>query len=272
MQIIVHAGRAHADDFLAACVCRYKTGAPVLRTDHTLEMLENPDCWVLDQGGEWDPELHNFDHHHLEQEICSLTMVLDHFYGDGYRTHVPGLRFIEINDSYGSKRAAEFAGVTQESLEVTKSPIHSAMLDAFSRIEGLVDGYMAETMLAIGREVCDRIGKSQRLLDAIDEGYSIVESSGIMVLDVTRCRPPNGHSHDVLPTKTWCKIKGLDPEVILTKDSRKDGSFRMVSVNLDSIRFLPNHISSFTHASGFLTSFDNYDDYAEILSAHTKRG
>jgi hypothetical protein len=271
MRIIVHDGQAHADDFLAACVCHFKTGAPVIRTCATPEMLVDPQFWVLDQGGKFEPDLHNFDHHQIQQEICAFTMVLDHFFGQGYRDSIRGLRFLEIWDSYGSKRASEFAGVTQDALETVTSPIHSAMLKIFSRYDGLVPGSMVEVMWSIGREICAQISDSQRLFDALTEGYAIIESSGVKVLDVSRCEPPAGYNHDSLPTKLWCKAKNVKPEVILTRDPRRDDAYRMVSVNADSLRFLPNPKSSFTHASGFLTSFDNYGDYQDILANHTKR-
>jgi hypothetical protein len=271
MRIVVHRGQAHADDFLAACVCHYQTGAPVVRSDPDQEMLDSPDFWVLDQGGRFEPELHNFDHHQLKEEICSLTMVLDYMFGLGYRNSVRGLRFIEIMDSYGLKKAAEFAGVTQESLEIVASPIHSAVLKSFSRFDGAVGDPMIEMMWAVGREICAQITDSQKLLDALTEGYAIMEASGVKVLDVTRCVPPAGYSHDSLPTKIWCKSKGVNPDVILTRDARRGGFYRMVSVNIDSLSFLPNGRSSFTHASGLLTSFENYNDHQEILAKHVVR-
>jgi hypothetical protein len=271
MRIIVHEGQAHADDFLAACMVHYKTGAPVIRTCFAPEMLTDPQFWVLDQGGVFEPELHNFDHHQIQQEICAFTMVLDYFFGQGYRDSVRGLRFLEIRDSYGSKRAAEYAGISQGALETVTSPIHTAVLSAFSRHEGLVSECMTEVMWSIGREISTQITDAQSLFDALTDGYAIIEASGVKMLDVSRCVPPSGYDHDSLPTKLWCKAKGVNPEVILTKDSRRAGAYRMVTVNTDSLRFLPGPLSSFTHASGLLTSFDNYGDYHEILAAHTAR-
>jgi hypothetical protein len=272
MRIIVHEGRAHADDFLAACVCHYKLGAPVIRTGFTEIMLNDPEFWVLDQGRRFEPELHNFDHHQLEQEICSFTMVLDHFYGSQYREYLPSLRFLEIFDSYGPSKAAAFAGTTQESLDITTSPIHTFLLKAFSREKELVGEAMIEIMRAMGREVCQQMEDMKILFDALTDNYAIFELSGFKVLDTTRCVLPKGYNHDQLPTKMWCKSKGVDPTVILTKDTRTEGAYRMVSINTDSVRFLPNPKSHFTHASGFLTSFMEYVDHVEILEKHTAKG
>lgn len=271
MKIVVHGGRAHEDDFLAACVCLHKLGAPLYRSSVTEEMLADPDCWVLDQGMKWEPELRNFDHHQIEGEVCALTLVLDHFYGGDYRDLVPGLRFIEIADSYGASKAAQFAGVTRESLKVVSSPIRSAVLRSFSRIEGLMEGPMAEVMRAIGGEICRDIEDARTLFDVLTEHYRIFERGGIKVLDTTRCVLPEGLSHDRLPTKAWCKSKGVDVGVVLTMDSRQEG-YRMVSVNTDDVRFLPNDRSYFTHVSGLLTGFSEYGDHEVILERHVARG
>lgn len=268
--IVVHNGRAHADDFLAGCVCRHRLGLPVIRAKCNDSMLDDPACWVLDQGRRFQPELHNFDHHQLEQEICSLTMVLDYLYGPGYRESWPALRFTEILDSYGPKKAAAFAGVPEDSLETLFSPIHISLLSAFSRIEGEVPPSFLEIMGMVGMEICHRIESEGALFAAIDSGHRLVQRAGSTILDVCGCSPPEGMSHDRLPTKQWCKVRGHSPEVILTRDPRQDG-FRMVSINTDGLRFRPHPKAYFTHNSGFLVGFQNYEDYATIMDEATER-
>ena len=268
--IVTHDGRAHADDFLAACVCHYKTGTPVFRGVFTDEMLKDPATWVLDQGRMFEPELRNFDHHQVEEEICAFTMVLDHLYGKGYREYMPNLRFLEIFDSYGPKRAAEYAGVKEDSLELMTSPIHSSLLKAFSRVEGLVDDSFLDIMRMMGEEICGQIEIKEKLLDILSRQAKVIDCDGVGVLDTTECVMPEGIQHDQLPTKMWCKIKGLDPMVILNLDSRGNG-YRMLSINSDSLKFLPNEMCSFTHNSGFLTVFPDLSDYRQILSSHVQR-
>lgn len=269
--IVVHDGRAHADDFLAACVCRHRLGLPVLRSKCDDRMLDDPSVWVLDQGRRWEPDLHNFDHHQLEEESCAFTMVLDHFYGSGYRDSWPALRYVEIFDSHGPKKAALFAGVPEESLEVIASPIHSGVTAAFSQVEGEVPDFFLRVMEMVGAEICSRIESEGVLFESIDGGHRLFDHGGTRVLDVCACVPPEGFSHEHLPTKQWSKARGHEPEVILTRDPRQ-GGYRMVSINTDSVRFLPNPMSYFTHASGFLTAFRDYGDYARILDGHSARG
>jgi len=269
MKIIVHDGKAHQDDFLGACVCLYKLNAPVYRQKYTEEMLKDPNCWVLDQGLSFDHELHNFDHHHIEQEICAFTMVLDYFYGKDYRIYMPNLQFIEIFDSYGPIRAAEFVGMHQDNFDKIWSPINTAIIRIFSSIEGEVTGYIFELMRDIGKEVCSQIEQTKELLEIL-ETSNYFEFNDIKVLDTTKCVVPQGFKHDQLPTKIYSKLKEINPEVILTIDSRQNG-FRMVSINSDSLKFKPNEMAYFTHNSGFLTGFKEYSDYEKILTDLAKK-
>lgn len=266
-KIIVHDGKAHQDDFLAACVCLYKLKTDVYRQPCDENMLADSDVWVLDQGRSFDQKLHNFDHHQLEQEICSFTMVLDYFYGKEYRTYMPNLQFVEIFDSYGPIRAAEFAGINQDKLEVVYSPINNAMMALFSRIKGQVCDPMLSIMKGIGEEICKQIETTEILLQIID-GAERIQINNIHILDTTKCKMPEGFQHDQLPTKIYSKIKDYYPDVILTIDSRQNG-FRMVSTNTNTLKFKENEKSYFTHNSGFLVGFKEYADYEIILKQHT---
>jgi len=271
MNIIVHDGRAHADDFLAACVCSYKLNKKIYREKFTEQMLLDKECWVLDQGGKFQPELHNFDHHHLSEEICSLTMVLDYFYKDDYRIFMPSLKYIEIFDSFGSERASEFIGAKQDKLDIATSLIHTFILKSFSKIQGLVEEPFISIMKLIGKEICDQIENNKKMIDVLTKCANLFEYQGIKILDTTNCEIPDGLSQDSLPTKAWCKINKIHPLIILTKDSRSKIGYRMVSVNTNNIRFESNEKAHFTHASGFMCAFNNYSDYAYILTNHVKK-
>lgn len=263
MKIITHDGKAHQDDFLATCVCIHKLNAPAFRKKHTKEELQDSDCWVLDQGRDFNESLHNFDHHQIEQEICAFTMVLDYFYGKEYRQFLPQLRYVEIFDSYGPSEAAKFAGIPIDSVDIISSPIHLAMMRVFSRIEGEVIDPLYSVLKEIGKEICEQIENSELLFKILGDA-KFFEYNNIKIFDTTKCCMPNNLKHDQLPTKIFCKYHCLNPQVILTKDSRQDG-FRLVSINIDDIKFAPNTLSYFTHNSGFLTNFPKYEDYKKIL-------
>lgn len=211
----------------------------------------------------FNPDLHNFDHHQTDDEICSLTMVLDHFYGPSYREYIPQLTYIEIYDSQGSSMAAKFAGVPPEALDISSSLIQQFVLKAFSRLDGEVKDPFYSIMKDVGREICTKIEDMGLMMDELDRYAKVVRFSGIDVLDVTGC---SAKEPDQLPTKHWCKSRGISPSVILTKDSRREGSFRMVSVDKSAVKFPSDPRCQFVHASGFLASFDRLEDWENILA------
>lgn len=266
-KIITHDGKGHQDDFLATCVCIHQLNAPAFRAKCLEEQLLDSDNWVLDQGNKFEPELHNFDHHQLKKEICSLTMVLDYFYGENYREYLPQLRFIEILDSYGSKKAAEFAQTKLENFETISSPIASSIIRIFSKIDGEIVDPFYSIMKEIGKDLCEKIEETQLLLMELENSKILIHEN-IKILDVSCCKVPKNCKHDILPTKLYCKKKNINPEVILSKDSRQNG-FRMISINTDGLKFIPCEKSYYTHVSGVLTGFENYEDYKFILD-HSK--
>jgi|694.fasta_scaffold52360_2 hypothetical protein len=276
-KILVHDGKAHTDDFLGACVCLHKLPDSQLFRLHFVQEseLKDPNCWVLDFGRDFDSDLHNFDHHQLEEEICSFTMVLDYFYGKSYRRIMPQLQFIEIFDSYGPKRAAEFAKINPDNLDIIFSPISNAILGLFSKISGQVSDPLLTIMKQIGKEICEQIENTELLLSVMDNS-NYFERDKIKILDVTKCVLPQDIISqkeirpDHLPTKLYSKINDIEPDIILTIDSRQNG-FRMVSSNTDVIKFTHCDKAYFTHNSGFLVGFNNYEDYKFILDNFTIR-
>ena len=263
--IIVHDGKAHHDDFLATCVLIYKTNARAIRTKFTQEHLADPSCWVIDQGMSFNPEMHNFDHHHIKEEICAFTMVLDYFYGKSYREILPQLRFIEIFDSYGPKAAAKFAKTSEESLELSNSPICAAIINVFSNISGDVSVPLYSVMREMGKSICETIENTASLLKMVADGVKFFEFKDVKIMDVLNCKIKDGFKIEELPTKKYCKINKIEVDVVLTENSR-GGGYRMISSNTDVLKFVANEKSFFTHNSGFLTCFYNLEDYKEILT------
>ena len=263
--IIVHDGKAHTDDFLATCVLLHKLNCRAIRTKANQEHLDDPNCWVIDQGRDFNPDLKNFDHHHMHEEICALTMVLDYYYGKGYRETIPQFRFIEIMDSYGPKAASKFCNVNEEALEIVYNPICSSMIDVFSKVVGELNDPLYSVMKMMGESICQYIENTQKLLNMIGNGVEFVEFKNLSVMNVLNCKLEEGFSIEELPTKKYCKLNKKEADVILTKDSR-GGGYRMVSGNTDKLKFVPSENAYFVHNSGFLVGFKNLDDYKIILN------
>jgi hypothetical protein len=269
--IIVHDGKAHHDDFLAACVLIHKTNQRALRLKATEEHLNDPEYWVVDQGLQFDQALHNFDHHHIDEKICGFTMVLDYFYGKEYRNFYPELKLVEIHDSFGPIEAAKTFNITEGKVNnIFSNPICSAMLSIFSKIEGEINDPMYSIMKDIGKIICENIENHKTYMEIIKNGVQIYSFDDVKIMDVTCCEVTEGFKFENLPTKKYCKDNNIEIDVVLTKDSRNKKGYRMISNNTDKIKFLPNNLASFCHNSGFLISFDYFADYKQILLNHAK--
>lgn len=129
--IIVHDGKAHRDDLLAAAICSFKTGYHVYRQKFTQEDLDNPQTFVLDQGRSFDPDFFNFDHHHINKAICSFTQCLDYFYGTEYRKWFKWHEYIETYDAMGPAAVQELTKCPD--LNYFVCPLVDSILDMFSK-------------------------------------------------------------------------------------------------------------------------------------------
>jgi len=137
---VTHPGRAHNDDFLALCFCLghskqqpdQKEHPPIYRRNPTAEELNDPDVWVIDIGGIYDDNLHNYDHHQLPKgdTTCSITLILKKF-GLYRPDQQPWIKSFEILDTQGPCKLAEYYEMSVENLHATRSPITRAILNLF---------------------------------------------------------------------------------------------------------------------------------------------
>lgn len=87
--VVTHGGRAHRDELyslgLAAVMRMISTeigrATDVFRREPTEEELRDESVLVLDVGSRLEPDLGNFDHHHMERgvEECALSLMARHF-------------------------------------------------------------------------------------------------------------------------------------------------------------------------------------------------
>ena len=86
MRIITHDGLFHADEvFAIALIFQFIGVCPVERRRKvSKEELQNPEVWVLDQYGELNSQLHNFDHHQDKTLDATCKIILTHLYLKGY--------------------------------------------------------------------------------------------------------------------------------------------------------------------------------------------
>ncbi len=134
--ILTHPGSAHKDEFLACCVLLATSPAPIVRREPTAADLAASAIVVVDVGDSHDPNLNNYDHHHLPDDAaptCALSLVLQslHLYDDA-RSFCDWLEPAEWFDCRGPNATARFLGVPREAINQLYSPIDGTLLRCFA--------------------------------------------------------------------------------------------------------------------------------------------
>lgn len=140
--IVTHPGSAHKDDFMAVSILLATLDeAMVERREATPEDLADPDTYVVDVGMLYEPERHNFDHHHDQALPCAFHLVMQYLgYHETAKKVYGWYQHMSMMDVRGPHKAAEHLGVDTSVLFAASSPIDGYILSLFSRIERLTKG------------------------------------------------------------------------------------------------------------------------------------
>ena len=119
MKIISHLNPRHMDDFLAIAILKTKYTDAEIDFVHPQSVpnsyLEDPEIILVDVGGNYNPQLKNYDHHQDLNLPSSIVLVLkDEFEGILNLTKILSsqtINFIDTTDRFGVKQASEIAGV-----------------------------------------------------------------------------------------------------------------------------------------------------------------
>jgi hypothetical protein len=119
MKIISHLNPRHMDDFLAIAILKTKYPDAEIDFVHPQSVpnsyLEDPEIILVDVGGNYNPQLKNYDHHQDLNLPSSIFLVLQNeFEGILNLTKILSsqtINFIDTTDRFGVKQASEIAGV-----------------------------------------------------------------------------------------------------------------------------------------------------------------
>ena len=112
-KIITHDGIFHADEVMAIALIHefVDGGIPVERTRTiSTEDMEDPNVWVIDVGGEYNPSLGLFDHHHDDSLEASCVLIATHLFLENiYNDDM----FLELRDTMHVISEIDTGGYTQ---------------------------------------------------------------------------------------------------------------------------------------------------------------
>jgi len=118
-KIVSHVSPRHMDDFLAISFLKSKFPNADVEFIHPqrvpVEYIDDPEICLVDVGGKFDPFLKNYDHHQrLSLKSSFLLVLINEFENRSLVKKViqkEAVRFIDLTDRYGVKRASEMTGV-----------------------------------------------------------------------------------------------------------------------------------------------------------------
>ena len=157
--ILTHPGKAHFDEFFAISLIlaiQATSSFTIERRDPTAEELQRPDIWVVDIGGQYVPELKNFDHHQDLELGVSFVLVATHLGVEHLLKMLPWWSYKDKIDRLGPVYMARELGAA--SLVPTFSPLEEWLVQQFAASPASVYGQMR----AFGQ---DTIAQAQQSAD-----------------------------------------------------------------------------------------------------------
>lgn len=228
---ITHPGTAHKDDFLSAAILLAAIdGLVVERREPTANELDDPNIWVFDIGGRYEPELHNFDHHQFDVDAdnprCAFSLLLA-YRGDYERakTAWPWLKGTEILDCHGPSVLAKSMGADPKLFSAFTSPIESFLNAEFARrrsvsLSGARD-WLPEMMAEFGGSLVFQIQTFHERLQFLLANGQVLDVGGLGVLVVPD--EPRTRRNGFLATTGWQNAVCPDAGILIAPDGRGAG-------------------------------------------------
>lgn len=281
IKIVTHFGKAHRDEFLACCVIlfsEYRRGhlCFIERRIASHSDVNSPETWVVDTGTAYEPEKLNFDHHHIQTEMCALDMVLlhvlgEHVYGN-YRAVSPWLKNTAIQDNGGAKVASDKLGLDLGTYMSTRSPIEKFVLDRFAETMVIhCESHLALLMRDIGRMIVTAAEHlNDELPNMINDTPSPVDHHGIRVWDIRSLICDDSTSLAVINQAAF--TRGVDLMISTTgRSGGGTGLYRQAwaknKVDLSLVKDHPN--VKFAHKNGYYAVTNHEADDTIILEIIT---
>jgi hypothetical protein len=271
--IIVHPGGAHLDEILATgLVCRAEGELPVYRARPTDADLADPEVWVLDVGMRHEPELRNFDHHQLRDEVeCAMSLVARHL-GLHELLSSRGWYPAQIhNDVLGPKWVAEHHGLDRPVPEALASPLDLGLIQLW--MDNDADGRIAPLIVRAITRIVDALVIEATLfgerLAECDARSELRHAAGLPVLfhDVVPYEPVSEHIRARLEADL-----GETIPISIGHDSRGRGwALNRLDDDprVDFHRIVDDPRVMFAHHGGFVAKTDervSWDEVAELIS------
>jgi hypothetical protein len=256
-KIVTHAGNAHLDEFLSVAVL-IATGeiTMIYRREPTAEDMADPNVYVVDVGGQYDPSKRNYDHHQFSRGTeaeCALSLLARDLTWRGESVfealeNTKWFQILRVMDAKGPVALARKIGTTPEVVHRLMSPVQGALVGLFSRSHEVAPGdFMWGILQVVGAEVLYyAVGRLKRV-KSLDNATKIVEVNGVkgFILE----------SADTDGVGMWRVRQECPLEFNIVYDNRGPGwsLYRYDDCpRIDFTRVKSNERVTFTHAGGHI--------------------
>lgn len=255
-KIVTHHGGAHMDDLMSVCIVLAMNDdiKCVERRPVEPEEIADPTVWVLDQGGVYDPENRNFDHHQFPAGTrkCTLSLIADHFDLKNDLDETVWFRVLVLDDSLGAIKTAEELDCGATLLKgLLNGPINEFVLARFEQAKKLdSDDELVKLLSAIGTHIVTNIRNMKERIQLIREKAEFEEVNGLKVLFFMEDVPD-----PKLCINAYLKETGKNTGVVVVNNTRDSGwSLGRVGDHprVDFRRIKDANEVIFVHANGFV--------------------
>lgn len=252
-EVVTHAGYFHADEVLSIAFL-LGTGlisrdTPITRTNRPIEgMLSNNRVCVLDIGGDYNPELLNFDHHQNKDLPATDMLVLEHF---------------GIPESMGGEAVKErlkailFQRVSDIDRGLLKPDKENPILD----FNGMIRAFNP-----IGEATDEKY--NVQFFKALDFALTVLNNQGAVALkyqlDLERWKglekaPGIAFAVDTNMILCWKEEAAKENILFLVCPSLR-GGWQVISRDTEVVKIPPYSGQTFLHNSGFLANYETFEE------------
>jgi hypothetical protein len=266
-KIVSHPGSAHKDDFLAVSVLLATLGdAQVFRREPNSADLEDPNTYVVDVGMEYDPERHNFDHHHDHSLPCAFHLVMQHLgHHEAAMLMFEWYPHMSMMDVRGPYRTAEHLGVDASVLFASSSPIDGYIISTFGNIESLCcEDLLFKFMKSLGKDMIALINRKMKRLERLKAEAKVVQVKHLMAVTSDISNSPK------LAMELYLRFLNDERIVMSITPSNRSEGWELLRlgdntiVDFRAIKKSPEIL--FVHSSGFLAKTNARLPIEEVVS------
>ena len=279
MKVISHKPPRHFDDFLALVFLKSKYPNAEIEfiapQDPVLKKYKNDkDTILVDVGGDYNPEMKNYDHHHNAELPCSFVLVIENeFPQEKEILNHPAVKFIDLSDRYGARKASEELGVPfdRQVDEMRKTVLLSEPYQDSQRAKETVEAFknalqnsqdynsfmkaFYEEMDKRGllEEAKEKIRKQEEEFKRKIENAKVIEVNGLRVV----------YSKETFAPLHYRAFTTLNADLIIEKNSQNPSHTSIIkntsspkTQNIDLSKVFKEYPKIFIHNNGFIAVVD----------------